>query len=126
MSLSDFPVMPIVTISERDRALAFYRDTLGLEVLSDDGFGIMLRAANATVRLAIVKEVVPPQGTALGWEVTGIEGIVDQLVASGVVFERFPGMAQDARAIWTPPGANAGVAWFKDPFGNLLSVSGPR
>lgn len=126
MSLSDFPVMPIVTISERDRALAFYRDTLGLEVLSDDGFGIMLRAANATVRLAIVKEVVPPQGTALGWEVTGIEGIVDQLVASGVVFERFPGMAQDARAIWTPPGASAGVAWFKDPFGNLLSVSGPR
>ena len=42
----------------------------------------------------------------------------------GVVFERFEGMKQDEPGVWSPaPGV--GVAWFKDPDGNLLSLNGP-
>ena len=49
---------------------------------------------------------------------------VRELTAKGAAFERFPGMDQDADGIWLPPGAVSGVAWFKDPCGNLMSVSG--
>lgn len=47
------------------------------------------------------------------------------LAAKGVVFERFDGMEQDAQGVWTPPGGVAKVCWFKDPDGNLLSLTQP-
>ena len=43
------------------------------------------------------------------------------MTAKGIVFERYGFIKQDELGVW-----NAGtdkVAWFKDPFGNLLSVS---
>jgi hypothetical protein len=40
----------------------------------------------------------------------------------GVSFERFAGLPQDAAGVWAAPGG-AQVAWFKDPDGNLLSVT---
>ena len=60
--------------------------------------------------------------TILGWQVEGIERIVADLQTRGVQFEKlgFPG--QDAQGIWTAPGGDK-VAWFKDPDGNVLSVS---
>ena len=36
--------------------------------------------------------------------------------------ERYPGMVQDEVGIWIAP-TGAKVAWFKDPEGNLLSIS---
>jgi hypothetical protein len=39
-----------------------------------------------------------------------------------VVFERYEWMKQDERGIWTSP-TGARVAWFKDPDGNILSLS---
>ena len=51
-----------------------------------------------------------------------IEAAVAELVRRGVVFERYPGMPQDKSGICTFPG-EARVAWFKDPDGNVLSVS---
>jgi hypothetical protein len=40
----------------------------------------------------------------------------------GVVFERYPYLEQDGLGVWrTPRGAQ--VAWFKDPDGNLLSLT---
>ena len=49
---------------------------------------------------------------------------VRDLMARGIVFERYEGMQQDDLKIWSPvPGE--GVAWFKDPDANLLSLNGP-
>jgi hypothetical protein len=44
------------------------------------------------------------------------------LEQAGVRFERYDFMKQDAQGIWTTP-TGAKVAWFKDPDGNLLSIS---
>ncbi|MEO8049621.1 MAG: hypothetical protein ABI833_04325 [Acidobacteriota bacterium] len=44
------------------------------------------------------------------------------LTAAGVRFERFPWTEQDELGVWNAPGGAEG-AWFKDPDGNLLSVS---
>jgi hypothetical protein len=68
--------------------------------------------------------VKPPQGTAMGWNVGDLKASVRALMARGVVFERYEGMAQDELQIWSPaPGE--GVVWFKDPDDNLLSLNGP-
>jgi hypothetical protein len=40
----------------------------------------------------------------------------------GVVFERYAGLVQDDLGICSFPGG-AKVAWFKDPDGNVLSLS---
>jgi predicted enzyme related to lactoylglutathione lyase len=60
--------------------------------------------------------------TVLGWTVADIEAAVDELAGRGVTFNRYDGMGQDDRGIWTAPGG-ARIAWFKDPDGNTLSVS---
>ena len=44
------------------------------------------------------------------------------LARRGVQFLRFEGMNQDEDGIWDPTGGG-GVAWFKDPDGNTLSIS---
>jgi len=45
-----------------------------------------------------------------------------ELVARGVVFERFEGLDQDDSGVWVAP-SGARIAWFKDPDGNLLSLT---
>lgn len=49
-------------------------------------------------------------------------GAAELLAAGGVVFERFPGLDQDERGILTSPDG-AKIAWFKDPSGNILSLT---
>ena len=66
--------------------------------------------------------VTPQQFTVLGWQVTDIDRQVADLQARGVRFERFGFFEQDTLGIWTAPGGDK-VAWFKDPDGNVLSVS---
>ena len=104
------------------RAKAFYRDTLGLKLISEDGFAVVFDAHGTTLRVSLVKEVAAAPYTVLGWEVASIAAAVRGLNAAGVQFERYPGMQQDEFGIWRAPDG-ASVAWFKDPDGNLLSVS---
>jgi predicted enzyme related to lactoylglutathione lyase len=60
--------------------------------------------------------------TSLGWEVDDITDTVKALLAAGARFERSDGMPQDDAGIWRTPDGSA-VAWFKDPDGNLLSLT---
>ena len=45
-----------------------------------------------------------------------------QLTARGIDFGRFPGLSQDEHGVWAAPVA-AKVTWFKDPDGNILSLT---
>ncbi|NUP12825.1 MAG: VOC family protein [Polyangiaceae bacterium] len=111
-----------VATADATRAKAFYGDVLGLELTSEDPFAIVFRAANATVRVQKVTSLTPQPFTALGWAVDDIAAIAAALVQRGVRLERYEGMGQDETGIWTSPGG-ARVAWFKDPDGNVLSVT---
>jgi catechol 2,3-dioxygenase-like lactoylglutathione lyase family enzyme len=104
------------------RAKAFYRDTLGLQLLSEDGFAIVFDANGVMLRVSTVRELAQAQYTVLGWEVSDIAGKVQELVKAGVVFERYSFLPQDELGIWTAPGGTR-VAWFKDPDGNILGIS---
>lgn len=45
-----------------------------------------------------------------------------ELHEKGVLFEKFENIHQDEMGIWSAPGGTL-VAWFKDPDGNVLSLS---
>ena len=102
--------------------LRFYENLLGLRVLTDDAFATAYDCAGIQLRVQKVDAVQPHPFTALGWQVHDLERVIEGLGRNGVAVERFPGLVQDARGIWRAP-SGARVAWFRDPDGNLLSLS---
>lgn len=108
--------------TQPERATQFYRDTLGFKFLKDDGFALVFDAHGTMLRISKLKKFTPAEYTVMGWQVEDIDSTVRALRAQGIAFERYPGMPQDENAICTFPG-QAKVAWFKDPDGNVLSVS---
>jgi catechol 2,3-dioxygenase-like lactoylglutathione lyase family enzyme len=115
-------IVAFVPITDTAKARAFYEGVLGLRFVKDDGFAIVLDAHGIMVRAAKMKEVKPAQFTILGWQVTEIENVVQSLQKKGVHFEIFGFFKQDELGIWTAPTGDK-VAWFKDPDGNILSIS---
>jgi len=105
-----------------EKAKAFYGDTLGLVLHSDDDFSFVFDMAGVPLRLQKVQAFQPHPFTALGWQVDDAASMATALRSRGVTFERFPFLQQDADDLWTAPGG-ARVAWFKDPDGNLLSIT---
>jgi catechol 2,3-dioxygenase-like lactoylglutathione lyase family enzyme len=115
-------IVACVPITDSARARAFYEGVLGLHFVKDDGFALVLEANGIMVRAAKMKEVTPAQFTVLGWQVAEIESVVRALGEKGMHFEIFGFFKQDELGIWTAPTGDK-VAWFKDPDGNILSVS---
>lgn len=121
--LRDFDIIAFVPVVDVERARHFYAETLGLQFLSEERpFALVFNANGVMLRLVIAKEIPPRFGTALGWRVGDIASVVAELSTAGVTFERYPGMPQDQLGIWIAP-TGAKVAWFKDPDGNVLSIS---
>jgi glyoxalase/bleomycin resistance protein/dioxygenase superfamily protein len=119
--LQDAKLTAFVAIRDEKQAMDFYSGILGLKKISADSFAVVFDSGGVKLRAALVKEVTEAKYTVLGWQVSGIEDVVRGLAAKGITFERYGFLKQDELGIW-----NAGtdkVAWFKDPFGNLLSVS---
>jgi len=115
-------IIAFVPIKDSDKARAFYEGVLGLKFVKDDGFALALDANGIMIRAAKVKDFAPAPFTILGWQVFDIEKIVKALAKRGVRFEIFGYFQQDDLGIWTAPTGDR-VAWFKDPDGNILSVS---
>jgi catechol 2,3-dioxygenase-like lactoylglutathione lyase family enzyme len=114
-------IVAFVPTKDAEKARVFYVDVLGLRFIKDDGFATVLDANGIMVRVARA-QFTPAQFTILGWQVKNIEKTAVELQEKGVRFERFGFFEQDALGIWTAPTGDK-VAWFKDPDGNVLSVS---
>ena len=121
--LSEYKIIAFVNVTEAARAKSFYQQKLGLRLVREElPFALVFDANGIMLRLGINEKVAPAQGTVLGWEVPEIGAAVERLEQAGISLECYPFITQDARGIWaTPTGAKA--AWFKDPDGNVLSVS---
>jgi catechol 2,3-dioxygenase-like lactoylglutathione lyase family enzyme len=115
-------IVAFVPTRDSEKARWFYEGELGLRFVKDDGFAMVLDANGTMIRVAKVPEFKPAQFTILGWQVSGIEKVAAALQEKGVRFERFGFLEQDELGIWTAPGGDK-VAWFKDPDGNVLSLS---
>ena len=108
-----------------EKARAFYEGNLGFEFVSLDQFALVMQAGKSMIRISKVPTFTPLQSTVLGWQVDDMQEIVDWLTKRGVVFEKYPFVQDKERGIWTAPGGSK-IAWFKDPDGNVLSVSEHR
>lgn len=110
-------------VGDRERALGFYRDLLGLELRSSDDFGDFLHFGGGLLRMTVLPDFKPHPHPVLGWNVADIRSAVEALRARGVEFAVYEGMGQDELGIWTSPDGASKVAFFADPEGNLLSLS---
>jgi catechol 2,3-dioxygenase-like lactoylglutathione lyase family enzyme len=120
--LGSSQVMAFAATDDAPGSLAFYRDVLGLRLIADEPFALVFDAGGTMLRIQKAGQVQPPPYTTLGWQVSDIEQVVRALREKAVEFERYQHLEQDAAGIWTTPDGTK-VAWFKDPCGNLLSLT---
>lgn len=120
--LSNQRIKAFVSTVQPSVAREFYEKKLGLNLLSQDKYGMEFEAHGTHLRLSVVDKLSPQPFTVLGWETDDIVRTISNLTANGIIFERYNFIEQDENGIWTAPGGTR-VAWFKDPDGNLLSVS---
>jgi catechol 2,3-dioxygenase-like lactoylglutathione lyase family enzyme len=119
--LVDATQVAFVGVSDLDSAQHFYGAVLGLELTDARPYALVHETPGSHLRITLVDEVRAAPYTVLGWVVADLEAEVDRLVAAGVTFNRYDGMQQDQRGIWTAP-SGARIAWFLDPDGNNLSL----
>jgi catechol 2,3-dioxygenase-like lactoylglutathione lyase family enzyme len=114
-------------VKDVDEAKAFYGGTLGLEVKDlDVGAPVPLMELNAGERPVLIypkEDLAPANYTILNFPVSDVEAAVDELAGKGVEFERYEEFDQDEKGI-DRSGPAGGIAWFKDPSGNILAVHG--
>jgi catechol 2,3-dioxygenase-like lactoylglutathione lyase family enzyme len=108
-----------------DRARAFYEGKLGLKFVSLDQFALVMRTGEHQIRITRIEKFTPAQNTVLGWEVQDVIAVATWLKERGVELEKYPFVQDSALGIWTAPSGDK-VAWFKDPDGNVLSISQHR
>ena len=121
-TLASCDVIAFVATTEPDRAREFYETVLGLNLIEEQPFALVFDANGTMLRVAKVQALTPARHTVLGWAVPDIAGAMIELQRKGVTFERFEGFDQDGLGIWTSPDG-ASVAWFRDPDGNMLSLT---
>jgi catechol 2,3-dioxygenase-like lactoylglutathione lyase family enzyme len=114
----------MVPVSDLDRSVRWYRETLGLEPAWRGEGVAQYRSGSTRFDLYVTASAGTAQHTLAAWIVDDIEDAVARLRGRGVVFEEydFPGLK-------TMDGiADLGyerAAWFRDPDRNILSVGQP-
>ena len=124
--LSDHLVFPILLSRDLDASLAFYRDTLGLEVIRTDPDRIVFRCGAGT-QLVVTESTVGTADTQtqLAWRVPDIRAAIEELRGRGVTIEEYV----EPDPLTTDGVADMGhswAAWFIDPSGNVLAVVQPK
>jgi catechol 2,3-dioxygenase-like lactoylglutathione lyase family enzyme len=120
--LGNAPVMVFIAVTDIGMAREFYESTLGLSVVEESPFALVVDANGTKLRITPVPELQPQPFTVAGWEVPDIEATVGALAARGVRFNRYDSMDQGPNGVWASPNGDL-VAWFVDPDGNTLSLT---
>ena len=120
--LASSKMVGFVPTKDSAAARAFYEGKLGFQFVSDDAFALVVKAGDTKIRISKAQNFTPAQYTVMGWEVGDIEKMVAWLKGRGVEFQKYPFLKDPELGIWTAPTGDR-VAWFKDPDGNVLSVS---
>lgn len=123
--LANYPICPVLSVVDLDRARKFYEEMLDLTPIGGHTDGHQLYQCGQGTVLMIYVRPEPPkaENTVAGWSVEGIEAVVDELRAKGVIFEQYDmgPIKTDEKGISTMGESKS--AWFKDPDGNILAIS---
>ena len=122
--LADKEATATVAVKDLDRAKKFYEGTLGLRQVADEGGEAVVYQTGQSKLLVYRSEYAGTnKATSAGFVVgNDIEGEVQTLKGKGVHFEHYdlPGMKRQGD-VHVADGMKA--AWFKDPDGNILSMT---
>jgi predicted enzyme related to lactoylglutathione lyase len=123
--LRDSETFPSYSVDDVEAARSFYGETLGLDV-KDGPMGVLDISIGSDKHLMVYPKGPghqPATFTVLNFMVADLEATIDELTAAGIQMEQYDneymktnekGIARDSDG--------PGMAWFKDPAGNILSV----
>ena len=120
--LNSSKIIGFVATRDATKAKEFYVGQLGLAFMSEDEYALVLNGNGHMVRIIKAIDFKPVPYTVLGWEVSNIKKVATGLKSRGIVFEQYPFVQDKELGIWTAPNGDM-IAWFKDPDGNVLSIS---
>lgn len=120
--LADGTVFATVAVKDINNAKKFYSETLGLKQTDENPGGVTYQSGTGKLFVYQSPTAGSGQATVASWEVSDVEGAVEELKNKGVNFEHYqlPGVTREGD-IHIMGAMKA--AWFKDPDGNILSVS---
>ena len=120
--LADKKLKAFAPTMKPNKARSFYKDILGLKLLSEDNYALEFDANGTHLRVTTVREFQPFPFTVLGWNVDNISSSIKLLNDKNIFCEKYEFLEQDKLGVWTSPNGSK-VAWFKDPDGNVLSLT---
>ena len=120
--LSHKKLRAFVPTTKPDKAKSFYKDILGLNLLSEDNYALEFDANGTLLRVTTVQDLQPQQFTVLGWGVDDISSTIKSLNEKNIFCEKYDFFEQDDLGVWRAPDGSK-IAWFKDPDGNVLSLT---
>lgn len=113
------------SVDDVEKARAFYGGTLGFQVADQMG-GLNITLPGGQRVFAYPKpNHEPATFTVLNFQVDDLDAGIAQLAELGVSLEKYPAtpeMPVDENGVLRDPESGMGIAWFKDPAGNVLSV----
>jgi len=109
----------ILRVSDMERSLAFYRDQVGLPVLSESAAFSFLDVGTTRLALNVFAGVGPDtSATEIVLEVEDLQATFAAMTARGVPFEIEP------RQVMQNEGRSLHAAHFRDPDGHIVSITG--
>lgn len=125
--LDRFPVTAVLPARDVDRARTFYRDVLGLQLVSDpEDDLVVLRAGDGTTIVVAEVDRDPAPHPVLSFAVQGIDALVPALKERGATFVPLSAAGHYAQGPGTPDVANLGIvraAFLRDSEGNVISLN---
>ena len=128
-SLIDAHAVTKLPAQDLDRARRFYREKLGLEPVEEREGGLRFVCAGTEFHLFSSSGSPSGASTQMGFEVTDLKAVIDDLGRRGVVFEAadVPGFEMRGEMVVVPdnyPSKGSGElgAFFYDSEGNLLAL----
>ncbi|HJW22314.1 MAG TPA: VOC family protein [Candidatus Limnocylindrales bacterium] len=124
--LGDLPVYPILLSTDMAASRRFYRDVLGLDLLSESEERLVFRCGDGT-RLLISWSTVGTSDTQtqVAWRVPDIRAAIADLRTRGVQIQEYAPPEPETHDGVADMG-HSWAAWFIDPSGNVLSVIEPK
>jgi predicted enzyme related to lactoylglutathione lyase len=124
-ALKGSQIFSTFAVRDTDTAKRFYGENLGLDVRDGEMPGLLeIHQGDQSVVVYPKPDHKPAEFTVLNFVVDDVEQAVDELTLAGIKFEQYDldQMKTDAKGIVRGQGPD--IAWFKDPFGNILSIIG--
>lgn len=105
-----------ITVTDVDRARAFYRDTLGMRFLFDAGKMCFFQCGDIRLMVSATPDLRPHGGTILYFKVEDIRSVYAELEQRGAHLIQAPHLVAKL------PDHDLWMAFLKDPDGNIIGM----